>query len=203
VLWRKGGQPGADVIVFLHGWGAAPPSSYGYWLEHLARRGATIVYPVIQDASTSPEAALSNALAGIRAGIGALPKRPRRVEVIGHTTGGLLAFDYAALAHRVGLPVATSTIAIYPGRYTGSGYITIADLGRIPRATHLLAMAGASDPVPGGRVIAWRLLLAAKVVPPANRHYVSVEGRGLVSPALGSAASRREFWAPADRFLAG
>ena len=38
----------ADVIVFLHGYGAIDPSIYGHWIRHLVLQGNIVIYPRYQ-----------------------------------------------------------------------------------------------------------------------------------------------------------
>lgn len=80
-------------------------------------RGLAVIAPRYQTRErTPPEAALDNALAGIRAALDRVPIRPGGVVVVGHSAGAALAADYAAVAARERLPRARAVLAIYPGR---------------------------------------------------------------------------------------
>ncbi|MBA3866011.1 MAG: alpha/beta hydrolase fold domain-containing protein, partial [Solirubrobacterales bacterium] len=173
VLWPAGGKPPRDVIVFFHGWLPGPPSSESEWLRHLAMEGNTIVYPVYQTARGRPEGFRANALAGIRAGLRAVDADPDRVVAIGRTTGGALAFDYAAVARSHGLPTPSAVLAVFPGRNPGNGLVTPADLSRIPSQTRLAVIAGPGDSIPDGAAQARALLRSATRVPAGRRAYLT------------------------------
>jgi hypothetical protein len=205
VLWPAGTAPPRDAIVFLHGWLPSPPSVEGEWLRHLAARGNAIVYPVYQTVRGRPEGFRANALAGIGAGLRAVHADPATVVAIGRTTGGALAFDYAAVARARGLPAPRGVLAVFPGRDPGNGEVTPADLSRIPSRTHLAAIAGPGDSVPGGAAQARALLRGASGVPRRRRAYLTPPfpaPSARVSAAAIRRAARRDFWAPADRLIA-
>lgn len=202
LLWRSGTRPPRSTVIFLHGWEALPPYFYGAWLRHLSMQGNTVVYPVMQGLATKAEALRSNALAGIAAGLSAVHADPRTVVVIGHTTGGALAFDYAALARARGLPSPRAVLAIFPGRNPPIGEITPANLSRIPAAARLEVIAGPGDPIPNGEAQARTLLSGATRVPAERRHLLAAPDVGRGGPMRPTRAARRAFWAPADRLIA-
>ena len=193
LLWSEGKAPPRQAIVFLHGWRPVPPFVYGKWLRHLAAQGNTIVYPVYQQRDDRPEAVLANAIAGIRAGLRAARAEPAGLVAVGHTTGGALAFDYAALAADEGLPGPHAVLAVYPDRKPEGGEVTPAELSRIPPQTRLAVIAGPGDPVPDGEAQARALLGAAERVPGARRRYLTAP-RG-AETYLDTAAVRRAVWA--------
>jgi acetyl esterase/lipase len=204
VLWPAGGKPPREAIVFLHGWLPSPPSAESEWLRHLAIAGNTIVYPVYQTVHGRPGGFRANALAGIGAGLRAAGADPASVVAIGRTTGGALAFDYAATARRHGLPVPRGVLAVYPGRNPGDGEIAPADLAQIPPRTRLTVIAGPGDSVPGGAAQARALLRGATRVPARRRDYLTPSfppPSAMVGAATIRRAARRAFWAPADRLI--
>ncbi|MGI9099229.1 MAG: alpha/beta fold hydrolase [Solirubrobacteraceae bacterium] len=88
--------------MFLHGWGLTGPKAYDGWLRHLTARGSTVIVPRYQSSSgTNSEDVPDSALAGVRSALRRLRPRPRRVVVVGHSVGGILAVDYAARASRL------------------------------------------------------------------------------------------------------
>jgi acetyl esterase/lipase len=202
LLWPTGESPPRRTIVFLHGWQAMPPYFYGAWLRHLVTEGNTVVYPVYQGAGTSPAALVQNALAGIAAGLHAAHADPSAVVAIGHTTGGAIAFDYAALADGEGLPVPRAVLAVYPGRNPPGGEIPLAKLFQIPAGTLLEAASGPGNRLPDGRAQALALLNGAGGVPARRRIYERIPRVSPAVPVPGSAADRRVLWAPADRLIA-
>ncbi len=87
------------VVLFLHGWGATRPRFYRPWLDHLAREGNAVIYPRYQDSFVDqPAEVLGNALAGMRLALRRIDEEPGSLVVAGHSAGGALAADYAAIA---------------------------------------------------------------------------------------------------------
>src|SRR3954447_9578111 len=101
----------APVAVFLHGWLAVNPGAYGAWIDHLARSGHIVVFPRYQeDIVTLPVDFLPNALAAVRDALDVLETSPQHVRpdrgrfaLIGHSAGGNLAAQLAAVAAESGL----------------------------------------------------------------------------------------------------
>lgn len=206
VLWSKDRRSPTSrtVIVFLHGYQPNPPSAEGYgdWIAHLTSEGDTVIYPVYQTVNTKPEHYLENALAGIRAGLSAVSVDPKGIVLIGHTTGGALAFDCAAVAQREGLPAPRAVVAVYPGRHPVSGFaVTSSDLSDIPASTRLIAIAGPGDPIPNGDQEAHALLDGATHVPMAQRVYMSAPYIRSPGPFPTSLKPRRSFWGPVDSLI--
>jgi acetyl esterase/lipase len=149
----------APVVLFLHGWGAMEPRGYLAWIEHLARRGAVVVYPRYQASlRTAPEDFHPHIVAALRAALAELDRpghvRPDRdrFAVVGHSAGGTEAATYAALAASEGLPPPRAVMAVEPGRGRGlTGRITVplADPARIPAGTQLLLLVGDRDRLAG------------------------------------------------------
>ena len=198
-----GPQP---AVIFLHGWRLVGRDAYRAWFTHLARRGATVIAPRYQlRSTTATDKALDNALAGVRAALQRVPVRTDSVTVAGHSAGGALAADYAAVAAREGLPRARSVLAIYPGRaLRDSAGIPPADLSQIPAATRLIAMASPADQVVGDRP-ARELVAAATAIAPASRRLIAVtqpDADHHYAPLSNTATARRIFWRQLDRLVA-
>lgn len=187
------------AIVFLHAWLPLPPSHYGSWIQHLVRRGNAIIYPVYQQVDTKPRSYLDNALAGIAAGLHGVDADPEAVIAVGETTGGALAFDYAAAARDHELPVPGGVLAAYPGRDPPNGELPPAGLSRIPARTRLVAISGPGNRLPDGDAQARSLLRGATGVPNKRRRYLSAPLRS--GPRSDGPRSRRAFWAPLDRLI--
>ena len=96
----------APVVVFHHGWFAVNPAAYGAWIEHLVRSGQIVIFPRYQADGLTPAADfLHNALAAVRDAFDVLETSPvhvrpdrRRFALIGHSAGGNLAAQMAAVA---------------------------------------------------------------------------------------------------------
>jgi pimeloyl-ACP methyl ester carboxylesterase len=198
---RSGPLP---VVVFLHGWGAPDPGFYRPWLEHLARRGNAVVYPRYQDSFVEPpRQALGNVLAAVRIALARPGLSADGLVVAGHSAGGALAADYAALARTAGLPAPAAVFAVYPGRR----------LPRIPRGlpeipprligagTRIEALASRSDGVVG-TATARALVRGARR---ADARLVLVRDPAVgdhQAPLRSEEAARRAFWAPLDELIA-
>lgn len=141
----------ANVVLFLHGWRATDPAEYGGWIDHLVRSGNIVLYPVFEASRDDPpETSERNALEGVRQAVAYLqrqgPVRPSfdRFSVVGHSFGGGLAAQYAALAASNGLPVPRAVMAVMPGWQGGKRY-PAERINRISPDTYLLIVDGDSD----------------------------------------------------------
>jgi acetyl esterase/lipase len=195
---------GLPVVVFLHGWGATEPAFYRAWLEHLARRGSAVVYPRYQDSFVQPpRQALGNVLGALRLALARPGLRTDTLVVAGHSAGGALAADYAALARTAGLPPPRAIFAAYPGRRLPRIPDGLPEIPprRIAPGTRVLALGSRRDGVVGtgtARAIVRGATRAdARLVfvtdPAADDHN---------APQRADAAARRTFWAPLDRLVA-
>ena len=74
--------------------------------------------------------------------------------VAGHSAGGALAADYAAIARTAKLPLPVAVFSAYPGRTLRRVNVGIpeVDPARIPSDTEVVALAGSDDRVVGSRV---------------------------------------------------
>ena len=192
------------AVVFLHGWGAPEPAFYRPWLEHLARRGSAVVYPRYQDSFVQPpRQALGNVVAALRIALARPGLLTGSLVVAGHSAGGALAADYAALAATAGLPRPRAIFAAYPGRR----------LRRIPDGlpeipprliapgTRIVALASRADRVVGTRT-ARELVRGATRARPRLVLVDDPAAGDHVAPQRADAAARRAFWAPLDRLIA-
>ena len=142
----------AAVVVFLHGWFAVNPAFYGAWIDHLVRSGHTVVFPRYQnDVGTLPREFLPNAMAAIRDALGVLETGvkhvrpdPTRFVLIGHSAGGNLAAQIAAVAPdpHSGVPQPRAVIALMPGEVVPCRE---PNLDRIPASTLLIVAVGEDD----------------------------------------------------------
>src|SRR5687767_12703598 len=148
------------VVIFMHGFSAVNPESYRAWIDHIVRRGAIVIYPDYQTANvieTAPADFQANAVAGIRAAVDMLETGVlvaadlERVAIVGHSLGGVLTANLAAVAGHLDLPVPTAIMIVEPGGCLGCGGLSefvgvpYADLSRIDSETLALVVAGDED----------------------------------------------------------
>ena len=162
----------APVVVFHHGWYAYNPAAYGAWIEHLVRSGQIVIFPRYQADRLTPAADfLDNALSAVRDAFDVLETSPvhirpdrRRFALIGHSAGGNLAAQMAAVAAEKGLPLPRAVVAVMPGEVVPSREPSLA---RIP-ATTLLVVTVAEDDRIVGDLRAREIFAEATAIAPAE-----------------------------------
>jgi acetyl esterase/lipase len=205
---RPAGRTGAlPTVIFFHGWQAIDVSNFAPWLEHLVARGNQVIYPAYQTATTGTGSFRGNALAGIRAALRRVRIRPGTLVAAGHSAGGALSSDYAAVAAASGLPRPRGVFAVYAGRSVrGVPYFSIpaADGSRIAPGTEIESLGGADDRTVGTEA-AEAVVDDATRVPKSRKRYVLIRDSEVsvhVAPLNTSPAARRTFWARLDRLIA-
>jgi dienelactone hydrolase len=181
----------APLIVFLHGWGGMNPMYYGAWIDHIVKRGNVVVYPRYQANLLTPIKEFTpNTIAAIKDAIARLQTEPGHVKVdltkfaaVGHSVGGLLAANVAALASESGLPQAVAVMSVEPGISEPPINVPLADLKKIPAETLLLAIAGDQDTLVRD-VDAKRVYYESTRVPARNKNYVTLVSDLHGSPTL-------------------
>ena len=108
-------------VFFHHGWQGMNPKNYGALLDHLAREGNVVLFPVYQDAdSTSPQIVTDVTAAAEKAAlerlkqIGITPD-PARVVYFGYSMGAAISLKLAATASRQHLPAPQALVLVSPG----------------------------------------------------------------------------------------
>ncbi len=153
----------AEVVVFLHGYGAYNPMAYGKWIKHLVAKGNIVIYPRYQLNLMWPRADAfpANAAKGIRNALKALQKgdhvRPKtdHVAYFAHSYGGVIASNLGVHWERHGIPKPSSMLLCE----AGSGPLKGARLegyGNLPADLHLVVVVGEDDYVVGdefGRLV--------------------------------------------------
>ncbi|BAU48561.1 hypothetical protein SVA_2009 [Sulfurifustis variabilis] len=141
----------APVVVFLHGYRAVNPYAYGGWIDHLVRRGNIVVFPIFEESPRDEtDQIVRNAVTGIRQALNQLqktgPVRPdlARVAFVGHSFGGGMSAQLAAMAQREGLPVPKAILMAQPGWRGSEGY-PAGPLSEIPASVLMLVIDGSED----------------------------------------------------------
>lgn len=169
----------APLVVFMHGWGGMNPLYYGAWLDHLVKRGNIVIYPRYQAGLLTPVRDFSpNTILAIRDAIARLQNEPghvradvNRLAVVGHSMGGLLAANVAALASESGLPQARAVMTVQPGISDPPVSFPLADLKKIPPDTLMLALAGDQDTLVADHD-AKKIYLESTRVSAANKDFI-------------------------------
>ncbi len=176
------------LVLFVHGFNALDPTVYRAWIDHIVRRGAIVVYPDYQDVQlvgANPLTYLGNLLTGVRAATAELktgrhpPIDLARAAVVGHSRGGILAANYAAVAEAQGLPLPAVLMPVEPGGCRGCGGVSerlgapLAPLDTVPAGVLALVVVGSEDDVVGttGGKLIWSGL---EEVPLDQRDFVTL-----------------------------
>ncbi len=145
----------SPIIIFLHGWGATNPKIYGAWIEHIVRKGNMVIYPRYQATLFTPSWSLThNAIQAVKDAIGQLRKETDitpefdNVAIVGHSVGGQIAANMAALAGKDEFPLPKAVMCVQPGKSESkqkSIAVRLADLSSVPAHTLLLTVVGEDD----------------------------------------------------------
>jgi hypothetical protein len=145
----------APLVIFFPGWECTNPASYGGWLDHLARRGCVVVWAEYQATKmTATRHFMANAMASAHEAVGWLSERKDlsveldRAVVFGHSTGGILAANYAVLAKSGGAPFPKAVFAVHPGTKwvrISDKYIPLENMAEIPPDMLLVVLQGDGD----------------------------------------------------------
>ena len=182
VLPEGAGSASLPVVYLLHGYGTLDLTPYQSWAEHLAKRGAIVIYPTYQVLFTTPVGDYtSNAVQGIQdalarvAAAGGVRADSSKVIAIGHSLGGVIAANITALAGSSGIPQPKALMTINPGNNDTGGLfvIPLEDLGQVPGSTLQLSLFSDRDQrVPDD--LARDIFAGTTAVSLANKDYIIV-----------------------------
>jgi acetyl esterase/lipase len=111
----------APLVLFHHGWQGMNPMNFGALIDHLARSGQVVIYPVYQEsAKTSPQVVTAAAAHADKRAIDALAKEgltvdPDRVVYYGYSMGAAISIDLAIHPEKYGLPAPRAMMLAAPG----------------------------------------------------------------------------------------
>jgi acetyl esterase/lipase len=201
----KPAPPQAPLIVFNHGWGAMDPQIYKAWIDHIVERGNIVVYPLYQDSlRTAVKDFTPNAIAAVQDAIRMLQNEPGHVKpeldkfaIAGHSMGGPISANMAALWKKEGLPFPRAVMCVEPGKTWGKptwATIELADLSQVPAETLLLTVTGDKDHLVRD-IDAKRIFNESSQVPPTNKNYVTLVSDDHGQPALKATHTAPVAWA--------
>jgi hypothetical protein len=172
-----GPQPdSADVVVFMHGYGAYNPMAYGKWIKHLVAKGNIVIYPRYQRNLMFPRPCgfPKNAAKGIRDALKLLEKpghvRPNldKVAYLAHSYGGVITTNLAVHWEKFGIPKPTAMLLAEPGSGPFKG-ARLKDYADLPTDLNLLVIVGEDDFVVGAEFGA---LVFNTAVNTPNRNFI-------------------------------
>jgi len=194
----------APLVIFNHGWSAINPKSYGAWIEHIVRRGNIVVYPIYQDSLRTPTPDfLPNAFSAVRDALVVLQQNGHvhpmldKIAVVGHSMGGIMSADMAAIAQAQGLPQPKAVMCVEPD---GGNKYHLQDLSQIPAQTLFLIIVGDADRI-AKDTTAKKIYQASTSLPVSNKNYIIVQSDSHGSPPL--KANHLAPVAPDDQFDSG
>ena len=181
----------APVIVFLHGWGGMNPMYYGAWVDHLVKRGNIVIYPryqsslltAIGDFTPNTMHAVKDAIERLKTEPGHVKADLTKFATVGHSLGGILAANVAALANESKLPRVSAVMAVEPGITDPPINVHLEDLKKLPPQTLLLAVAGDQDTLVRD-ADAKRIYYESTRISAANKDYITLVTDSYGFPAL-------------------
>ena len=181
----------APVIVFLHGWGGMNPLYYGAWVDHLVKRGNIVIYPryqanlltSIKEFTPNTISAVKDAVARLQTEKGHITPDFNKFATAGHSLGGVLAANVAALAAESKLPRVRAVMAVEPGITESPINVPLADLKKLPAETLLLAIAGDQDSLVRD-VDAKRIYYESTRIPANNKDFILLISDSHGTPVL-------------------
>ena len=149
----------APLIVFNHGYTAINPVFYQGWINHLVKRGNIVIYPRYQKGIFRGFSEFNdNAINAVKEAIQVLQSEGHvqpdleKFAITGHSLGGGITANMAALAEEVGIPIPKAIMPIQPFVWDEKGV----DFTNIAAETLMLVVVGEDDTTVGnmsGKII--------------------------------------------------
>lgn len=150
-LQRKTHVP---VVFFHHGWQGMNPENFGAIIDHLARSGHVVVYPVYQEsAATDPKSVTANAVRADLAAVAMIEKEgyqpdPNRILYVGYSIGAAISLNIAIQPDNWKLPTPKALVLMAPGdtyNVIKDADSIIGNLKKLPASLPVVIMTGAAD----------------------------------------------------------
>jgi hypothetical protein len=162
----------------MHGWaGMDPHNTYILWINHIVQKGNIVVFPryqasILTDPATftnNSVIAIKNAITTLQSGGHVVPNLDC-TAILGHSFGGVLSANLAAVAEERGLPVFSIVMAIEPGT---AGFGVYENFSNINADTYMLCIAGEND-TNVGDTDAKRIFYESTQIPLAYKDYILI-----------------------------
>jgi acetyl esterase/lipase len=177
----------APLIVFNHGYAASIPFYYEAWVDHLVRQGNIVVYPRYQAGLiVNLRYATQYAIDAVKQAITILQNgshvRPEldKFAIVGHSLGGGITAEMAALANSSGLPIPEAIMPVQPFLRP---LTMLRNFSGIPSTTLMLVVVGENDTVAGTRS-AKLIFRTSTQIPLSQKDYVTQRSDFHGSPRL-------------------
>lgn len=149
----------AEVVIFMHGYGAYNPMVYGSWIKHLVAQGNIVIYPRYQTNLFVPKTDRfpETASRGIRDAIEELQTnhhvKPKldKVAYVGHSYGGAICAWMGVHWQQLRVPKPAAMFLAQPGTSMLNG-VVLDDYSGMPTDLNLLTLAGEHDVVVGEKM---------------------------------------------------
>jgi len=187
----------APVVLFLHGWGCIDAIPYYGWIEHIVRKGSIVIYPRYQSTAFGDPADeirqyVSNAILATKEAMtelqtgGHVAPELDRFALVGHSLGGFIAADMAAVYASEGLPEPKVLMVADPGRgeeIYGEPLLPEEAFGSIPSTVLLLSIA-AAESLDQFYQTAREIFLDTGQIPLSNKDFIYMRSDDHGQPAL-------------------
>ncbi len=149
----------ANVIVFMHGYGAYNPMIYGGWIKHLVLKGNIVIFPRYQKNLFSPstDKFVENTMKGILDAIKELKTGDHVIPIldnisfVGHSYGGVISANLSVNYKELGIPFPDVLMLCSPGTGPFNGAL-LDDYSELPTDTKLLVLVSEDDQTVGDKV---------------------------------------------------
>jgi acetyl esterase/lipase len=173
------------VVLFLHGGCGTDPYHYAGWIDHIVRNGSVVIFPTFAKSgcdSSTPDATIENNIVNAtKTAVSVLQQQGQvqpdanRFAIIGHSYGGGLSAQIAAMAQQVGLPVPRLVIPVMPGWRNSKNY-PIQNVQNIAPSTFLMVIEGDKDQFEGTRY-GWSIFQRATQIPLRQRAFIRLRSK--------------------------
>lgn len=176
------------LVVFNHGWIGMEPRFYEAWINHIVKKGNILIFPRYQKNSrVTQENFTPNAIKAVQMAINRLKKDKgananfEQFAIVGHSIGGIIAANMAALAKKSGLPEPKAVMSVEPGATWLRS--NLENLSQISGNTLLLSIAGDKDNL-SSDIDAKKIFNETVNIPAKNKNFIIIPSDSQGDPEL-------------------